>query len=223
VSTSVESPTAIAVLGAGMVGRTLATGWARTGHRVILGSRHPDSSGMDDAVTAIRAAAGGDVTAATHRGAARAADVVLITVPGDQVPSLIDDLGSALAGRTVVDATNNMSGAGVPLNAVDGLRATGATVFRAFNTVGWEQMHDPTFGELRADMPYAGPTGMHLTIVQRLIGDIGFRPIHLGDTPEALAAVDALARVWFLMAFRQGYGRRLGLRFLTQDDDPPAR
>ena len=40
----------VAVVGAGIVGRTLAAGWARAGHRVVLGSRQPDSDQIRQAV-----------------------------------------------------------------------------------------------------------------------------------------------------------------------------
>ena len=93
--------TAIAVLGAGTVGRTLAAGWARAGHDVVLGSRTPDTDRLRAAV-----AETGARRAATHAVAARAADLVVVTVPGDQVEALVGDLGAALRGRPVIDTTN---------------------------------------------------------------------------------------------------------------------
>jgi predicted dinucleotide-binding enzyme len=222
VSTTHESTLTVAVLGAGVVGRTLATGWARAGHHVVLGSRDPASNRTRDAVAEIAGTSGGQVSANGHADAAAAADAVVVTVPGDQVPWLIAQLGSALAGRIVVDATNHVAPGAAAMNAVAALGEAGAAVYRAFNTVGWEQMQQPVFGQIRSDMPYAGAAdGKNGPIVERLIADIGFRPIRLGDDDRALEAVDALARLWFLLAFGQGYGRRLGLRFLTQDDDAP--
>ncbi len=43
-------------------------------------------------------------------------------------------------------------------------------------------------------MPCTGGTGEADDVVAQLIRDIGFRPVALGDEPDALAAVDALAR-----------------------------
>jgi hypothetical protein len=57
---------------------------------------------------------------------------------------------------------------------------------------------------------------------KKLMADIGFRPIHLGETAGSLDAVDSLARLWFLLAIQEGYGRRLAVRFLTQADDPAS-
>ena len=67
----------IAVLGAGTVGQTLATGWARVGHEVVLGSRTPETDRVQAAL-----AATGARRAATHADAARDADLVVVTVPG---------------------------------------------------------------------------------------------------------------------------------------------
>jgi predicted dinucleotide-binding enzyme len=204
----------IAVLGAGIVGRTLATGWARADHRVVLGSRDPAAERVRRAVTETGAAG-----AAPHREAAREADVTVVTVPGDQVEALLDDLGDALSGHVVVDATNDLTGR-PGLHHVDALAAAGATVFRAFSTTGWEQMAQPLFGAERCDLFWAGPDTAGRDQVERLVADLGFRPVRLGDDGDALELVDALTRLWFRLAFQQGWGRRVGLRLLGE---PPHR
>lgn len=211
-------PATIAVLGAGVVGRTLAAGWTRTGYRVLLGSRDPDSPRLTEALATTGAAG-----TARHADAARAADVVVVAVPGEQVDTLIAELDGALAGRVVVDTTNALAPGGAALHHVDALTAAGATAFRAFGTTGWEQMARPLFGEQRCDLPYAGPDSPSRATVERLAADLGFRPVWLGDGPDALALTDALARLWFQLAFARGWGRRLGLRLLSGADDSPER
>lgn len=208
------TPLHIAVLGVGNVGRTLAAGWVRAGHRVVLGSRQPGSDRVGAAIADTGAAG-----AALHGDAARAADVAVVAVPGDQVDLLLEAVGDALAGRLVIDTTNVLTAGAPVLHHVDALRAAGATVFRAMNTTGWEQMARPMFGGLRCDLPYAGPDGAARGTVDRLITDLGLRPVWLGDGTDALASTDALARLWFQLAFDRGWGRRLGLRLLSVDDD----
>jgi hypothetical protein len=44
---------------------------------------------------------------------------------------------------------------------------------------------------------------------------VGFAPVYLGDDEPAVQAIDALARLWFLLVFTRGYGRRLAWRRLT--------
>jgi 8-hydroxy-5-deazaflavin:NADPH oxidoreductase len=204
------------VLGAGSVGRALAAGWVRAGHRVLLGSREPASERMVAARTET-----GAQDALVHRDAARAADVAVIAVPAEQVESLVRETGDALRGRVAIDTTNVLTPGAAVLHHADVVRAAGATVFRAFNTVGWEQMAQPVFGAVRCDLVYAGPDGPARGTVERLVGDLGFRPVWLGDGEAAFASADALARLWFQLAFERGWGRRLGFRLLSAEDDQP--
>jgi len=75
------------------------------------------------------------------------------------------------------------------------------------------------FGTQRCDLPYAGPDTAGRTTVDGLVADLGFRPVWLGDGPDALALTDALARLWFQLVFSRGWGRRLGWRLLSADDE----
>ncbi len=144
------------------------------------------------------------------------AEIVVLTLPGDQVPDLLDGLGDALRGLPVVDATNRM-GAAEP-SAIAALRVAGALPYRAYNTVGVEQMAEPAFGGVPSDLFFAGPA-RHRSLVERLIRDTGFRPAFAGEDDGAYAAVDAVGRLWLQLVFRAGYGRRLGFRLLTEEDD----
>lgn len=210
----------IGVLGAGVVGRTLATGWAAAGHTVVLGSRDPSSARIADALADINAASPGHaVKAAMSIDAVRTADLVVIAVPGQHVPELTGHLGDVLSGRIVIDATNDLTPAAAASDHGALLSEAGGIVYRAFNSVGWEQMAQPRFGDVASDMPYSGPDQAERSRVEAAIGDLGFRPVYLGAGPEALASVNALAKIWFQLALGQGWGRRLGLRFLDQTDD----
>jgi 8-hydroxy-5-deazaflavin:NADPH oxidoreductase len=170
--------TAIAVLGAGVVGRTLAARWARAGHDVILGSRDP---GADRVAAAV--AETGAARAATHADAARGAELTVVTVPGEQVEDLVAALGPSVAERVVVDATNVLAPDAAVLHHVDTFTKAGAVVYRAFNSTGWEQMARPVFGAQRSDMPYAGPDGPYRALVETAVADIGFRPVWIGRGP----------------------------------------
>src|SRR5919199_6762710 len=85
--------TSIAVIGSGNIGGTIGEAWRRAGHDVAFASRSPEPP----RTVAIPDAIGG-------------ADVVLLAVPGQAVPELLAEHGAALAGRIVVDATNDMGG-----------------------------------------------------------------------------------------------------------------
>jgi predicted dinucleotide-binding enzyme len=199
----------VAVLGAGQVGRTLARRLALAGHPVILGSREPRKVDTDDLPDGVRAA--------EHLDAARAADAVIVTVPGAAVAELARRVAPGIAGKPTVDATNNVGGP--RLSGVPDLDAAGAVTFRAFNSVGWEQMNAPRFATVASDMFYAGPDVPDREVVAGLIAAVGFRPVWVGEGPQALAAVDSLLGLWFSLAVGRGWGRRLGFRLLTAADD----
>jgi 8-hydroxy-5-deazaflavin:NADPH oxidoreductase len=184
----------IAVIGAGNIGRTLGGAWADSGHAVTYGLRSPGAPGT----TAIADAVAG-------------AEVVLLAVPGKAAGELIVSLGQTLAGKVVIDATNDVQGAG-KLHALDEL-VDGAHPVRAFNTLGWESFADPSFDGVAADLFYAAEEGRAREVAEILISDLGLRPVWLGAV-DAFDLVDSLARLWFTLVFQRGRGRRLAFKML---------
>ena len=207
-------PEPVSMLGAGSVGATLARALARAGRTVTIGVRHPDAEQVRTLVAEL-----GERAAATTPGeAVRASRIVIAAVPGPSLPELIDDHAAGLADHVVIDASNNLSGgpAAPGMSALPHLAEAVQSAFgyRAFNSVGWENMADPVFDGLVADMCFAGPDAERAT-VESVIADVGFRPQYVGAGPDALRAVDALATLWFALAFGQQRGRRLALRVLS--------
>jgi predicted dinucleotide-binding enzyme len=196
---SLESDTAvgaleIAVIGAGHIGRTLGAKWTTAGHRVVYGVRSPaapDTAPIPDAVAR--------------------AEVVLLAVPGAAARDVLSGLGTALAGKVVIDATNDIQGTG-KLHALAEL-TDGAHPVRAFNTLGWESFADPDFDGVTADLFYAAEEGNAKAVADRLIADVGLRPVWLGGA-DAFDLVDSLTRLWFTLAFQRRLGRRLAFKML---------
>lgn len=184
----------IAVIGAGNIGRTLGGAWATAGHEVVYGVRSPGATGT----ASIPAAVAG-------------AEVVVLAIPGPVAKELIGSLGQALAGKVVVDATNDVQGTGT-LHALDEL-ADAAHPVRAFNTLGWENFANPVFDGVKADLFYAAEEGLAHDVAERLVCDVGLRPVWLGGT-EAFDVVDSLARLWFALVFQRKLGRRLAFKML---------
>jgi predicted dinucleotide-binding enzyme len=79
----------IGIIGAGMIGSTLAKLWVDAGHDVRLASRHPDNLQPFVQKLGKRASTG------TPAESADFADVVLLAVPLKAVPSLARDLAPA--------------------------------------------------------------------------------------------------------------------------------
>jgi hypothetical protein len=81
----------VGIIGAGMIGSTLAKLWVRAGHEVRLASRHPD------ALKGLVEGLGKSASAGSPRDAAEFGDVVMLTVPLEVVPGLAADLGGLIA------------------------------------------------------------------------------------------------------------------------------
>ena len=90
----------IGIIGAGMIGSTLAQLWVDAGHDVRVASRHPDELKSMVEHLGTRASAG------TPQDAATFGDVVMLTVPLKAVPDLARDLAPALAQKIVLDTGN---------------------------------------------------------------------------------------------------------------------
>src|SRR5690606_37739559 len=117
-----------------------------------------------------------------------AAEVVVLAVPGAAVADVAAEHGAQLAGKIVVDTTNNMRGA--TLHNVDILAADapGAIQVRAFSTLGWENFADPAIDGVQVDLFYCGdPTAR--AAADQLIADVGLRPVYVGGLDTA-ATVD---------------------------------
>ena len=63
------------------------------------------------------------------------------------------------------------------------------------------------------DLFYCGDSGEGQRQVDQLIADIGLRPIYVGGRDQ-VDVIDGLTRLWFALAFNQGYGRRLAFKLL---------
>jgi 8-hydroxy-5-deazaflavin:NADPH oxidoreductase len=90
--------------GTGPEGKGLAARFARAGMNVLIGSRSAERG--EEAAQDVREQAGGAVEGVTNADAARAADIVIVTIPyagqADTLESLRDDIGTRIVVSTVV-------------------------------------------------------------------------------------------------------------------------
>ncbi len=200
----------VAVLGAGKIGGTLAKKWGAAGHQVAIGVRDPAKAEVQSLLKEI----GSNARATSIAESVGDADAVLFAVPGAAVPETAEAVGKALAGKVVIDATNNRGGAGGGFNNVDKISAAApdAHVYRAFNTYGWENLENAAFGNEQADQIYAGPEGESQAVVEQLISSAGLHPVRLGGVDQA-AVVDSIVLLWFALAGAKG-SRHVALKVL---------
>jgi predicted dinucleotide-binding enzyme len=191
----------IGVIGAGNIGGTLASALGRAGHEVTVGVRSPEGREVENAAVASPA------------DAISGAEAVILALPGPAVEAFLREHGPALDGVVVIDAANSVGGPG-PSHHADAFarHAPGALMVRAFNTLGWENFADPTFGDERSDHYWCGPEEARDT-AERIIADVGLRPVRVGG-PEAIDVVEGVLRLWFSLMREHGGRRHLGFKTL---------
>lgn len=178
----------IGVLGAGPVGKTLATKFAAKGHQVSLAnSRGPDS------VAAGLGAPVANLTPSTTSAALRC-DIVFLTVPWTKVPDLLG-ADQPKEGRILVDVTNIFLR--YPPDAlIDDLQgdsgseivarmAPQARVVKAFNTLPFATLFAPPPEGAKRVLFIAGDDAPAIDTVAALIEELGLFPLPLGSLAQA--------------------------------------
>ncbi|MBM3450114.1 MAG: NADPH-dependent F420 reductase [Armatimonadetes bacterium] len=209
----------IAILGGtGKEGMGLGTRWARAGRRILIGSR--DAAKAQDAATkALSDAPGASVDGATNEDAARAADLVVLTIPYAGMEAILSAVRAACAGKIVVDTTVPLRQFAPPVLDAMPAGSAGATAQRllpdarvvaAFHTVSSAKLHK--FGEpVEGDVLVCGDDADAKAKVSELAGLIGMRGIDAGGI-DAAAALEQLAAV--IIGMNQRYKKKsIGVQF----------
>jgi len=176
----------IAIIGAGNVGRSLATAFVRAGHEVVITSRDPEDAGAVAAAT-------GATLSASNRDAASDASVVVLAVPFSSATDIAAEIGEVVRGKVVIDATNRMSfGADGPdidtgTSNAEELAALlpGANIVKAFNTLFASNQADPIAEGVQLDGYVAADDDAARAVVLELVESIGLKPIDVGPLARA--------------------------------------
>ncbi len=177
----------IAIVGAGNVGRALATSFSRAGHEVVITSRDPEHARAAAALTANAS------TAPTPRTAVAGADVVVLALPFASVAAVAVDIRPVIAGKPVVDVTNRMSfganGAEMDTSTSNAEEVAvllpEAKVVKAFNTLFSSRQSDPVVDGIQLDGFVAGDDPAAKAAVLELAGSIGLNPVDVGPLVRA--------------------------------------
>lgn len=201
----------IAVLGAGNIGGTLGRKWVSAGHRVTFGVSNPNGKNAQ----ALRSEFGDRVSIGSVAEALSGnPDVVAMALPGGAMDATIEQYANQLDGRIIIDTANKM---GAPtMNSLASLQkhTPRAHLYRAFNSYGWENFANPVFAEGTADLFFCGADGDARASVERLISDVGLKPMYLGGV-EQVGLLDSVAGLWFALALGQHKGRHMAFKVLT--------
>jgi predicted dinucleotide-binding enzyme len=197
--------TSIGVIGSGMVGQTLAAGFAKHGHVVTIGSRTP-------AKLAEWAESAPGVKVGHFTDAARA-DIVILAVQGGAAAEALEVAGlAALAGKVVIDTCNPIAGA--PVNGIlpyftgpnDALMqrlqalAPDVRFVKAFSCVGSGLMIDPALPGGRPTMFICGNDAAAKGAVTELLAEVGWDTEDVGGV-EGAGPIEALCQLWCAPGF----------------------
>jgi len=199
----------IGIIGSGAVAQTLAAGFIKHDHEVMLGTR--DVSKLADF-----AVNGFGARVASGAEAAAFGEVVVLAVKGSAALQAARDAGAALDGKPVLDTTNPIADTA----PVDGVLPyfTGknesllewlqeahpkARFVKAFNSVGAGRMIDPDFGGTRPTMFIAGNHADAKVTATALLAQVGWDAADMG-TAVAARAIEPLAMLWCIPGFREG-------------------
>jgi 8-hydroxy-5-deazaflavin:NADPH oxidoreductase len=200
----------VGVLGSGTVGQTLAAGFFKHGHQVVVGTRDP---GAED-LRSFQAKTPG-VKVGSFKDAAKFGELLVVAVLARAVEDVIQTAGKEnFRGKTLIDANNPISN-GPP---VDGVLSyfTGpneslgeslqkllpeTNVVKAFNSVGAALMVNPRFEQGTPTMFICGNNEQAKAQVSEILRQFGWEPFDCG-TIVASQAIEPLCKLWCLPGFR---------------------
>jgi len=229
-----QTPVAV-IGGTGHLGAAIARRLARAGAPVIIGSR--DAAKAAAAAATLAAECGRPIGSGTNADAARAADIVILTVPFASQEATLRDIAGAVTGKIVVDTTVPLmppkvmrvqlpeeGSAAVRAQRIleealraDGAPGDGVRMTSAFHNVAAHKL--ATDDPVDCDVLVFGDERAAREAVLRLVDLCGLRGLHGGALANS-AAAEALTSV--LIFVNKTYAADgAGLR-ITGGLTPPA-
>jgi 8-hydroxy-5-deazaflavin:NADPH oxidoreductase len=180
----------IGIIGAGEIGGTLARRFTALGHDVsVANARGPETLADLARETGAKAV--------TARDAARAGELVVVTIPEGKIPKLPKDLFAGVPDNVVIVDTGNYypQRDGRIGGIEDGMTESrwvstqlGRSVIKAFNTMNYRRLLKngrPKGTPGRVALPVAGDDQRAKQVVMRLVDELGFDPIDDGGIEDS--------------------------------------
>ena len=197
----------IAILGSGMVGQVLASGFLKHGHSAIIGTRNPGKlEGWLDKNP--------DGKLASPAEAAAGADIIVLASKGTAAEEMLTLASAAnLKGKVIIDATNPLAPT-APTNGVLHYFTTleeslmerlqiafpEARFVKAFNSVGNAFMVNPDFGGVKPTMFICGNDADAKQDVRVILDQFGWETEDMGGV-EGARAIEPLCILWCMPGF----------------------
>lgn len=207
----------ICILGAGNVGGALGQAWTRHGHEVFFGVRRPDSADLH----ALLQRCGPLARAETVADAVRSGEVVVNALPWKAAQGVLEKLD--LGARPLLDCSNplkaDLSGLEIGANTSAGEQVAGwarsSKVVKIFNTTGYANMTNSSFGGHALTMLFCGDDAAAKHAAAGLARDIGFDPVDAGPLSNA-RLLEPFAMLWIWLAIHGGLEREFGFQLVKR-------
>jgi predicted dinucleotide-binding enzyme len=200
----------VGILGSGIVGQTLGSGFLKYGHQVKIGTGNPNK--LNDWLDK----AGTNASAGSFADAASFGEIIVLAVKGTAAVNVLEKADSKnLVDKTIIDATNPIAEI-APVNGVlqfftnqnsslmeELQKKHPQTNFvKAFSCVGSALMVNPDFGGIKPTMFIAGNNDDSKLQVKGILNTFGWEIEDMGKA-EAARAIEPLCILWCIPGFRE--------------------
>ena len=197
----------VGILGSGDVGKTLAAGFLKHGHQVMIATRTPDK-------LAAWAQQNPRARVGDFAEAAKFAELLVLAVKGTVAADALRQAGGAgLTGKVVIDACNPIAEA-PPVHGVlkfftdldeslmERLQREfpEARLVKAFNSVGNARMVNPQYNGVKPTMFICGNDAAAKKTVEEILDQFGWESADMGRA-EAARAIEPLCMLWCIPGF----------------------
>lgn len=199
----------IGILGSGVVGLTLANGFIKKGHRVMIGTNTPGK------IESLREKTSNNASVGSFGETAHWADIIVLATKGSaSVSALHLCAASDLQGKTIIDTTNPIADS-APEDGVLKFytsmnhsqmevlqeKFSSSHFVKAFNSVGAALMVDPVLEGGKPTMFICGDNMESKQTVEDLLINFGWEVEDCG-TVKAARAIESLCMLWCIRGFR---------------------
>jgi len=199
----------IGIIGSGIVGQVLASGFLQEGFDVMLGTRHITKKEVLQWKDENPSGDVGDFAITAKFG-----DILVLAIAGEVVQEVITTAGiENFAGKIVIDATNPIDRSKPPVNGVLSFFTTNneslleriqallpsSLIVKAFNSVGNGVMYKPGFPETPS-MFICGNDDKAKKLVTDILASFGWNAVDMGKS-EAARAIEPLCMLLCIPGF----------------------
>jgi predicted dinucleotide-binding enzyme len=203
----------IAIIGTGNVGNTLGANWKKSNHEIIYGSRNPQDEKHIDLEKFAEVL--------TLSQAALLGDVIVLATPWQSTEEAINEMGSALDAKIVIDATNplkpDLSGLLIYGDNSGGEQvakwASKAKVVKALNSAFATVMAHPEINGVKSMMLIAGDDVSALNTVAELVDDLGFQSQKMNGLSNS-RLLEMVGLTLITLGYKEGLGNEIGFSIL---------